>query len=96
MQEKSRGSKKVQKQVVIYFGTGHSAGNLSLHITLKKNSTVMSCPRIKKRSLWQLESLEKNKTTSEKIVKGQLLSQCLHLEGTHYHGDDTIFLQLLN
>ena len=51
----------------------------------------------KKRSLWQLESLEKNKTTSEKkIVKGQLLSQCLHLEGTHYHGDDTIFLQLLN
>ena len=48
MQEKSRGSKKVQKQVVIYFGTGHSAGNLSLHITLKKNSTVMSCPRIKK------------------------------------------------
>ena len=65
MQEKSRGSKNVQKQVVIYFGTGHSAGNLSLHITLKKNSTVMSCPRIKK-SLWQLESLEKNKTTSEK------------------------------
>ena len=97
MQEKSRGSKKVQKQVVIYFGTGHSAGNLSLHITLKKkfNSHVMS--QNKKRSLWQLESLEKNKTTSEKkIVKGQLLSQCLHLEGTHYHGDDTIFLQLLN
>ena len=65
MQEKSRGSKKVQKQVVIYFGTGHSAGNLSLHITLKKkfNSHVMSK---NKKSLWQLESLEKNKTTSEK------------------------------
>ena len=50
----------------------------------------------KKRSLWQLENLEKTKTTEEKIVEGQLLSQCLHLEGTHYHGDDTIFLQLLN
>lgn len=64
MQEKSRGSKNVQKQVVIYFGTGHSAGNLSLHITLKKiHSHVMS--QNKKRSLWQLESLEKTKTTKK-------------------------------
>ena len=66
MQEKSRGSKKVQKQVVIYFGTGHSAGNLSLHITLKKNSTVMSCPRIKKKKFVAIREFRKNKTTSEK------------------------------
>ena len=73
--------------------TGHSAGNLSLQITLKKiqHSHVMS--QNEKRSLWQLGNhCKKQRPQKKKIVEDQLLSQCLHVEGTHYHGDDTIFL----
>ena len=96
MQEKSRGSKKSSKTScnLLWYWSFCWKLVTSHYVEKKFNSHVMS--QNKKRSLWQLESLKKTKPQAKKIVKGQLLSQCLHLEGTHYHGDDTIFLQLLN